>query len=252
MNAPLHFTGNAPAPAKEKKEKPKTKTPIEGTDWTKVETNKGNVFWTNRVTKESVWTVPGEIREVVEGMEKGKKREREAELVEEKEKEVEKPKEVVQEEPPKKKKQKQVVMRELAELDKDEVWQRQVAAQMAEEVAEEERAELEAAGDTAEPAVVEKEKEKEKVEAPVVVAPPAAPVAVVHAPKIDVSPGEAIALFKVRVVPASLRALADYSRRPCSRRRTSTPWRPGITSCRNSSTTLAISVRLSPLPRLYL
>ena len=53
-----------------KKEKPKLKTPIPGTDWLRVTTNQGNVFYTNKAKKESVWTVPDEIKEAVELLEK--------------------------------------------------------------------------------------------------------------------------------------------------------------------------------------
>jgi hypothetical protein len=54
-----------PAPAS-KKEKPKHKIPIPGTDWLRVTTNQGNVFYTNKTKKESVWTVPEEIKDAVE------------------------------------------------------------------------------------------------------------------------------------------------------------------------------------------
>lgn len=50
---------------KKKKEKPVEKLPIEGTPWLRVTTNQGNVFFTNTVTKTSVWTVPEEIAEQV-------------------------------------------------------------------------------------------------------------------------------------------------------------------------------------------
>lgn len=49
-----------------KKEKPKIKTPIPGTDWLRVTTNQGNVFYTNKAKKQSVWTVPDEIKDAVE------------------------------------------------------------------------------------------------------------------------------------------------------------------------------------------
>jgi transcription elongation regulator 1 len=62
-----------PKEKKEKKEKPLTKTPIEGTEWTRVITTKGNTFYTNRETKESVWTVPGEIRELLDALERSEK-----------------------------------------------------------------------------------------------------------------------------------------------------------------------------------
>ncbi|KAM0752098.1 hypothetical protein T439DRAFT_379217 [Meredithblackwellia eburnea MCA 4105] len=66
---------------KDKKEKPKLKVPIPGTDWIQVTTNKGNVFWTDKTR--SVWTVPDEIKEQVEKMD----REREEEAAKEKERE---------------------------------------------------------------------------------------------------------------------------------------------------------------------
>jgi hypothetical protein len=53
-----------------KKEKPKTKTPIPGTDWLRVTTNQGNVFYTNKAKKQSVWTVPDEIKDAVELLDK--------------------------------------------------------------------------------------------------------------------------------------------------------------------------------------
>jgi hypothetical protein len=53
-----------------KKEKPKLKTPIPGTDWLKVTTNQGNVFYTNKAKKESVWIVPDDIKEAVQLLEK--------------------------------------------------------------------------------------------------------------------------------------------------------------------------------------
>jgi transcription elongation regulator 1 len=58
-----------PATASQK-EKPKLKTPIPGTDWLRVTTNQGNVFYTNKAKKASVWTVPDEIKDAVELLEK--------------------------------------------------------------------------------------------------------------------------------------------------------------------------------------
>ncbi|KAI0068699.1 HSP90-domain-containing protein [Artomyces pyxidatus] len=57
------------APPK-KKEKPLVKTPIPGTDWIRVKTNQGNVFYTHKVKKESIWTVPGEIKDAVDALER--------------------------------------------------------------------------------------------------------------------------------------------------------------------------------------
>lgn len=201
---PIHFSAPAPAPVapvKEKKEKPKTKTPITGTDWIKVETNKGNVFWTNAVTKESVWSLPGEIKDLVKE-DGGKKRERDEQGEEVKEEEGEEGVSAVKEEPevvvavevepPKKKKQKQVVMRELADLNEDEEWQRSVAAQMAAEV------EAEAVPDEEKPTVPEPRVEP-AAEAPVVQS-----YANSRPRPLDVSPEEGVALFKVSPLPAPL------------------------------------------------
>ena len=73
---PLLPTGvmGGPVPAAsgqpQKKEKPLTKTPIPGTDWLRVKTTKGNVFYTNKSTKTSVWTVPEEIKDALIVMER--------------------------------------------------------------------------------------------------------------------------------------------------------------------------------------
>ncbi|GAA6013926.1 hypothetical protein JCM10207_000168 [Rhodosporidiobolus poonsookiae] len=79
---PLHFTASGEVKIgkekKEKKEKPKEKLPIEGTPWIRVTTNKGNVFFSNKETKESVWTVPDDIKEQVAELEKKETDEREA------------------------------------------------------------------------------------------------------------------------------------------------------------------------------
>src|ERR1700737_1622294 len=53
-----------------KKEKPLVKTPIPGTEWVRVVTTEGNVFYTHKAKKESVWTVPDEIKEAVNKLEK--------------------------------------------------------------------------------------------------------------------------------------------------------------------------------------
>ena len=56
--------------AVKKKEKPLVKTPIPGTEWLRVKTTEGNIFYTHKGRKESVWIVPDEIREVVEALER--------------------------------------------------------------------------------------------------------------------------------------------------------------------------------------
>lgn len=200
---------------KEKKEKPKTKTPIEGTDWIKVETNKGNVFWTNSVTKESVWTLPGEIKEAIKARESGNEKKRkemddEGALHDEGNAVVETTTEGQQESTlelevevggatgteallvvsdipstvedsdlPKKKKQKKKTVRDIEELEQDEDWQREVAAQMAAEVAEAEAAESRRIEEEMKPVPTEQ-------------------VVQVVTPRIAISQEEGIALFKVR------------------------------------------------------
>ncbi|GLB33792.1 putative FF domain containing protein [Lyophyllum shimeji] len=59
-----------PEPPKKKKEKPLVKTGIPGTEWLRVRTTEGNVFYSHKTRKESVWTVPDEIKEAVEELEK--------------------------------------------------------------------------------------------------------------------------------------------------------------------------------------
>ncbi|KAF5388027.1 hypothetical protein D9615_000399 [Tricholomella constricta] len=53
-----------------KKEKPLVKTPIPGTEWLRVRTTQGNVFYSHKVKKQSIWTVPDEIREALKNLEK--------------------------------------------------------------------------------------------------------------------------------------------------------------------------------------
>jgi flagellar biosynthesis GTPase FlhF len=52
-----------------KKEKAHLKTPIPGTDWLRVKTTEGNVFYSNKATKQSSWTVPPEIVAEVNALE---------------------------------------------------------------------------------------------------------------------------------------------------------------------------------------
>ncbi|KAJ7228675.1 Hsp90 protein-domain-containing protein [Mycena pura] len=66
------------APLKKKREKPLIKTPIPGTEWLRVRTTEGNVFYSHKIKKESIWTVPDEIKAAVEALEK-QEREKEAE-----------------------------------------------------------------------------------------------------------------------------------------------------------------------------
>ncbi|ORY32528.1 hypothetical protein BCR39DRAFT_375721 [Naematelia encephala] len=60
---------SAPSEKKKKKEKPKNKVPIPGTTWTRVTTNEGNVFYFEKDSKRSEWSVPAEIEAEVEALE---------------------------------------------------------------------------------------------------------------------------------------------------------------------------------------
>ena len=66
------FAASAPAAPepKKKKEKPKQKVMVPGTTWQRVTTNEGNVFYFEKGSKRSEWSVPDEIKEEVEALEK--------------------------------------------------------------------------------------------------------------------------------------------------------------------------------------
>ncbi|TFK28756.1 HSP90-domain-containing protein [Coprinopsis marcescibilis] len=59
------YTVPAPTPTQPKKEKAHIKTAIPGTDWLRVTTTEGNIFYSNKTTKQSSWVVPPEIAEAV-------------------------------------------------------------------------------------------------------------------------------------------------------------------------------------------
>jgi len=67
MNPTVPAPPPAPKPAKDK---PLVKTPVPGTDWVRVKTTQGNMFYSHKVEKQSVWTVPDEIKGAVEALEK--------------------------------------------------------------------------------------------------------------------------------------------------------------------------------------
>lgn len=226
---PIHYQPGAPpaaaaAPAaKEKKEKPKTKTPIEGTDWTRVLTNKGNTFWTNRVTKESVWTLPDELKELAAKDGSGKKRKAgddgpaADDAPEPLEVEVEgddpelltvsdaapapAPEVKVEpvEEPKKKRKRQNKVVREIEEMEQDEDWQRQIASQMAAEAAADDPPVEPEAGGEQPNAEQTPEGSNSASKAPTPVAPAPTPAAPTPAEirLNEVSREEAAAMFKV-------------------------------------------------------
>ncbi|WVQ99287.1 hypothetical protein IAU59_006419 [Kwoniella sp. CBS 9459] len=89
--SPISHVGSPapPAPEKEKKkkkEKPKDKVPIPGTTWTRVTTSEGNVFYFEKESKRSEWTVPDEIKDEVAALEEEERIAREAKEKEEREK----------------------------------------------------------------------------------------------------------------------------------------------------------------------
>ena len=78
---------NTTAAPKKQKEKPKVKVAIPGTTWQRITTNEGNVFFFEKESKRSEWSVPDEIKEEVDALETEEKEKREAAEREEKEKE---------------------------------------------------------------------------------------------------------------------------------------------------------------------
>ncbi|ORX36775.1 hypothetical protein BD324DRAFT_467240 [Kockovaella imperatae] len=63
-------SSTAEAPKKKKKEKAKDKVSIPGTTWQRIKTNEGNVFYFEKESKRSEWTIPEEIKVEVEALEK--------------------------------------------------------------------------------------------------------------------------------------------------------------------------------------
>lgn len=211
---PLPIFPVPPAPvAPKKKERPLAKTPIPGTDWTRVKTTEGNTFYTHKVEKRSVWTVPDEIRDAVAALE-----EEEDEAKRRAEKEAAKAKEVraiemgriksgADETAGKRKAEEPVPMDEVVitkkqkfeeeedeeeeeeeseEEEEEEEWQREAAAQLAAEAEEEKKRHEEERKRIEEEAQRLKEAEKAKG-APQLSMPD----------RVDLSLDEAKALFKV-------------------------------------------------------
>ena len=192
-------TGEELKEKKKKKEKPVEKVPIPGTEWLRVTTNMGNKFWTHTGRKESMWTVPDEIKDIVEQIEREEQekiqKQKEAEVAaqaenrnakrkaEEKEHESRgKKKKPKTEESPKPKSPKRkaptpgTVEDQLVE-DEDEAWQRQIAEELVMEAG------AQAAPEPAPPKMTEAEAAKQIFDVPA---------------KVDISLEEGKALFKVR------------------------------------------------------
>ncbi|CAA7259746.1 unnamed protein product [Cyclocybe aegerita] len=137
-----------------KKEKPLLKTPIPGTDWLKVTTTEGNIFYSHKVRKESVWVVPEELKPVLEALQAQERGGNEENTSSEGKKTKDKAKRKADESVPldeivvnKKAKVEDEAEEDDEESDSDEEeedWQREAAAQLAAEAQEErKRAEME-------------------------------------------------------------------------------------------------------------
>jgi hypothetical protein len=211
----LSYRDLAPAQApQKKKEKPLVKTPIPGTDWLRVKTTEGNVFYTNKAKKESLWVAPEEIREALAALEKeeakavdetaeeaesvtvqsqgGGKRKPEApvpsnEVVPSKKKKVEEEEE--EEEDDEGTKNGDEGSDESSEEEEEEDWQREAAIQLAKEAEEELQRVKE-----------EQEREKERVIEEENLAKKAKELNMPA--RVDLSLDEAKALFKVASVLA--------------------------------------------------
>ena len=206
-------TAQAQPPA-QKKEKPKIKTPIPGTDWLRVITTEGNVFYTHRIEKRSVWTIPDEIKDAIAALEEQEKEEQanKARIEEEERKEVKRAKAEAREAAGKRKAEEVVALDEVViskkarvdeeeeegvddededededeESEEEEEWQREAAAQLAAEAeAEKKRQE-------------EEKKRREEEEARLKAEEEAAKNKPLTMPnRVDLSIEEAKALFKV-------------------------------------------------------
>jgi len=178
-------------PAK-KKEKPALKTLIPGTDWLRVTTTEGNIFYSHKIKKESVWVVPDELKDALEAFQaqeeqqassakatkapKSSEAKRKAEEPVPVDEIVVSKKARVEDEP-----EEDDV--EDSESEEEEEWQREAAEQLAAE-AEEERKRVE-------------EEEKREVEMETKRARAAAEI--VMPQRVDLSIEEGKALFKVCV-----------------------------------------------------
>lgn len=257
------MTGPAqPVAQPKKKEKAHVKTPIPGTDWLRVVTTEGNAFYSNKVTKQSSWTVPPEIADAVKALEdqekapaptagsdqsdkaKGKakaakegKRKRDEEQVSAIEEVVSKKVKVDGEG------EEADTSSEEEESDdeEEEEWQKEAAEQLARE-AEEEKVRREEEAKRLEEEARKAKEEAEK--APKIVMPE----------RVDLSLEEGKALFKVSnrdTRPPRAPALNVRSRLCCGKR-ISTPFILGIYVYRSLSLTHAMCYcPLSPLARRH-
>jgi len=207
----------APAP-KSAKDKPLVKTPVPGTDWVRVKTTQGNTFYSHKVEKRSVWTVPEDIKEVVEALEKEEQDAAERLIREQEEEatkiETERVKAQIAKETAKRKARDpvpvdEVVISKKARVDdepededmddededsdddeEEEEWQREAAAQLAAEAEEHERQNKEEE-EAEQKRIKDEETLKEEYKTQQLNMPA----------KVDLAPEEAKALFKVCWLP---------------------------------------------------
>lgn len=194
------------------------KTPIPGTDWIRVKTTQGNTFYSHKVEKRSVWTVPDEIKEVVAAFEKeeqdaaerlSREQEEEATRIE-----TERVKTQIAKETAKRKAQEpvpvdEVVISKKARVDdepeddemddqeedsndddeeEEEEWQKEAAAQLAAEAEEHERQNKE-----------EEEAEQKRIQDEETLKEEYKTQQLNMPAKVNLAPEEAKALFKVRL-----------------------------------------------------
>lgn len=184
-----------------KKEKAHLKTPIPGTDWIRVTTTEGNVFYNNKATKQSMWTVPEDLKAALEAFQA-----QELKAVEPKAKPTASSKRKAEEAVPvdevvisKKTKVEDEdeeggndEQEEEEEDEEEEEWQREAGQQLAAEAEEEKKR----AEERAKEAELEAQRMKEAIEAAI----PA---------RVDLSIEEGKALFKVRYSLSGLQHTSD-------------------------------------------
>ena len=224
------------------KEKAKRKTPIPGTDWLRVTSNQGNVFYTNKAKKESVWTVPDEIRDAVELLnrkeeedniqaEKESQEKAQGDAAAEQEREIERIRMEVQEVVKRKAEdpspldesiiskrprvqeqaEDEPVEEEGTEDEEEEDWQKEAATQLAKEAEEEQKRQQE----EAEAAEAAQKAKQRTLQTPI-------------PDRVDLSIEEGKALFKVCLERGSFYPFTHPICRPYSAKRTSTRYIRGI------------------------
>ena len=216
----MNTAAATPAPtSKPAKDKPLVKTPIPGTDWIRVKTTQGNTFYSHKIDKRSMWTVPDEIKEAMEALEKEEQDAAERLIREEEEEatriETERVKAQIAKETAKRKARDPVPVdevviskkarvddepedEEMADEDEDtddddeqeEEWQKEAAAQLAAEAEEHERQKKEEE-EAEQKRIRDEETLKEEYKTQQLKLPA----------KVDLAPEEAKALFKVRQSP---------------------------------------------------